>query len=305
MKRVYSTNNFYVVLAILYVILTLLLPSSHATRQTYHLSSLQYHVLLLLVILPVLLIWFAAFYGYAKLQEYAHLIQDTTEGPDYQRIASGVKWLAWGIPIPSFVSLVLNAITDSHPGFRSPSIIVSIYLNLLIPLVAFTLISTGTRGLLDKARIRLRANEIKLTILAFVVIGVGFCYLIFQHLDLRYANSARNPYYLPLWLVITTITIPYLYTWMIGLLSCYEMHLIAKQTKGVLYQKAIRRLSVGLVSIIGTSIALQYLRSLMPRSGYLALGVALIMTYLVLVLAAIGYALIAYGAKKLKKIEEV
>src|SRR5438045_4052873 len=109
-KRPHNALLYYGVLAFIYLALSLLLPANHATTDAYHLSSLQYHVLIFLVVLPVTAIWFVAFYGYWKIKEYASLIQDESEGPAFTYIADGLMWLAWGLPIPALISLVVNAI---------------------------------------------------------------------------------------------------------------------------------------------------------------------------------------------------
>lgn len=305
MHRLTSALSSYTLLTILYLLLVIVLPANKAAMQAYHLSALEYHVLLFVVVLPLIAIWFAAFYGYAKLRQYADSISKTAEGANFDRLASGFMWLAWGLPVPSIISLILNSITNAHPGFRATGIIITNYIDLAIPLVAFSLISNGSRGLLDYARVRISTASAKLIILVFVVLGVLYCFLTFRHLDPHSAGSTNNPFYLPAWLMVLTIIVPYLYAWFIGLLGANEIMLFAKQSQGVLYRKSLRILAIGIIAVIASSIAVQYVSTVEPRLGHLSLNYLLAITYLIRIVAAMGYVLIAIGAIRLKKIEDV
>lgn len=304
-RRPHNALAYFVGVAILYLLLNVLLPANHATERLYHLSSLQYHVLILLVIAPVLFIWFLAFYGYAKIKEYASLIQDTPEGPALTNIANGMMWLAWGLPIPAFISLLVTAIANNHPGFQATATIVSNYANLIIPVVAFSILSSGSRQLVERQKLFISSARTKLLVLLFVVLGAVYCYLVFHNVDTARPADAKNPYYLPSWLFLLTLVIPYLYAWFIGLLAAYELRLISRHAAGVLYRRAFDLMSRGLAITVAASIALQYLGSALPRRDVaLSLGYVLVLIYCLLVVIGLGYGLLAYGANKLKKIEE-
>jgi len=57
--------------------------------------------------------------------------------------------------------------------------------------------------------------------------------------------------------------------------------------------------------VILTSITLQYVTTLTDRLTHLRISAVLIILYLLLIMLALGYVMIALGAKKLRKIEEV
>ena len=306
MKAIRKPHNaplFYAILAILYLVLSLAISPNHATLTVYHLSDKQYRVLTFLVLLPLLAIWWAAFYGYAKIKEYATLIEDTSEGPAFQHIANGMMWLAWGLPIPSLISLVVTTIANNHPGFTATSIIISNYASLLVPLVALHILSTGSRNLLEQAHLRITNRSTKLLVLSFVLLGSVFCYYVFANLHGK--SGSHNPYYLDSWLLLLTIVVPYLYAWFVGLLAAYEIRLVSRHSQGVLYRRGLQLLSVGLAVTVASSIALQYLRSVLPRNGHISLGYTLLLVYGILAIIGIGYVLLAAGAQRLKKIEEV
>lgn len=305
MKRKNSALWPILGLAILYIVLLFVLPANHDATHAYNLSALQYHVLLLAIELPVIIIWFIAFYGYGKLAEYATALKDAPEAVGFWSIARGAHWIAWELPIPALISVVLAFITNAHPRFEPAAVIISSYVSLIILLLAFSFISTGSRALATQAKSFISVNGIKILTLLFVVMGTLFCLFTFRHLDLHLMGDAQNPYYLPTWLVVLTLIIPYLYSWLIGLLAAYEILLLSHRTHGVLYKRGLLLLVIGLATIIATSTGLQYYRSVAPRTGHLSLGVTLIVSYAIELAAAIGFILLALGARRLKRIEEV
>jgi hypothetical protein len=305
MSKLATALKQYFVLASIYLVLVLLLPANKIAQHNYHLTSVAYHVLLFVVVLPLIGIWFGSFYGYTRLRQYSDAVTDTPEGHDFSKLSTGFTWLAWGSVIAALSSIILGAIANNQPSFLASSIIISNYLSLVVPLVAYSYISTGARGLNIRAKVSITGQGAKTLILFFMFIGVAYCYVTFRYLDLHSVGSNNNPYYLPAWLMILTVIIPFLYTWFIGLLAAYEIYLYSKNIQGILYQRAMRLLSGGVISVIASSIAVQYLRSAVPRMGHLSLNSVLLITYVAYIFMAIGYVLISLGARQLRKIEEV
>jgi len=297
LKRFNTPISNYIALTLFFFVLIGLLPANKLVMRSYNISAHEYHVLLFIVELPLAAIWFAAFFGYAKLRDYARSVAKTPEGTGFNRLAFGCQWLVWGLVLPSIVSLIINAIAaNNHPGLHETAVIGINYLNLVFPLIAFTLISQGAHQLIAQGRIRLAVVDIKNIIPLFVVLGVLYCYLTFRHLDLHSLAASNNPYYLPVWILLLTITIPYLYAWCIGILAAYDISLFAKYTKGLLYRRALRLVAGGLILVIASLIGVQYLHIVTPRMGHLSLNSLLVTVYLVYVVN---------GASRLKKIEDI
>jgi hypothetical protein len=105
--------------------------------------------------------------------------------------------------------------------------------------------------------------------------------------------------------MVVSVIIPYLYAWFVGLLAAYEIMLFSRHSKGVLYRQSLSLLALGLVVIIASSIALQYMNSIQPRVGHLMLSYHLIITSIFRIIGGGGFVLLAVGANRLKKIEEV
>ncbi len=295
----------YLAVAVLYILLIFILPANTTVMREHSFSAIQYKVLVFAIALPSLMAWLAAFVGYARLQEYAKSVSNTPEGSSFQQLAKGCTWLAWSLPAPIILSFLLNAYANTHPDFRPASVIIGNYVNLLFPLVALTFIGVASRALTTSASLTFSVSRARSIIIAFIVAGLLYCYFTFQQFDLTSLASTNNPYYLPLGLMVLTVIIPYLYAWFIGLLAAFEIATFSKNVKGVLYRQALRMLVLGLVAVVVSSVALQYINTISPRATFIVLDSKLVFVSVFRVLTGVGFVLIALGANRLKKIEEV
>lgn len=289
----------------IFVGLIFIFPANKSVLKTYGLDSLEYHILYLLIALPYILVWLAASLAYARLHQYTKLLKKTPEGNDFQHITQGIKYLAFGLPLVAILTLCLNTIGNNVSDLKAASIIIINYLGLAVPLIAYSRMRKGTHGLVERAKLRFSLNDMRTIVISLVLIGVGYCYFTFKKLNLESIGSADNPYYLPAWLMITTVIVPYLYAWFSGLLAAYELVLFGRQVQGVLYRQAVRWVTSGMVGVVAGGIGLQYLRTVVPRTGHISINTALLFAFTAYVILVIGFVLLIIGASKLKKIEEV
>jgi hypothetical protein len=300
-KVIYS----YIVLVVVYLVITFLTHPDPAVIAKYHISTLSLRFLSLSFTIPLMLIWLTALYGFACLKGYSEKIKQDKDGKQVERITNGVMVLAYSLPISAIATGILNNIAQAHHGFLPASVIIGHYIALVFPLVAFLLISRGTRGLmlLVKARSSLAAAHIFGII--FTLVSVGYCYFVLnQGIPTHVTTMQKAVYYLPTWLVLLTLVVPYLYTWFIGFMAAYELYLYDQKVSGRLYKKSWRKLSIGLTAIIIMYIVVQYITTLSARLNRLNLSALLIIIYVLLAFISVGYIYIAVGAKKLKSIEE-
>lgn len=290
---------------ILYVVLIFALPANKLSSQTYHLSSLEYRALFFAVALPAIATWTAAFIGYIQLERYISVIKKNPDGPDFTTLVRGYAWLVWSLPITATISILLSGVVNHWPHFINAAVIFRNYLNLILPLIAFTIIGGASRRLINRAKLNLSSASVRGIMLIFLAGGVFYCFLTFQQFNLSSLSSSDNPYYLPLWLMVLTVIIPSLYAWFIGLLAAYEISIFSQRTDGVLYRSALKMLAAGLVLIIVSFVAIQFTTSVNPGVGRLILGWHLVLTLLFRVIGGIGFVLVAIGAKRLKTIEEI
>lgn len=289
----------------LYVGLIFILPANKTVLSNYSLESFQYHILYLAVAFPYMLVWLAAFFAFARLQQYTNVLKETPEGVDFQYITKGIKYLAYGLPLVAIMSICLNSIGNNISELKAASIITVNYLSLVVPLIAYSSMRKGTHGLIERTKLRFSLNDMRTIVIALVFIGVGYCYFTFRKLNLESIGSADNPYYLPAWLMITTVIIPYLYAWFSGLLAAYELVIFGRQVQGVLYRQAVRWVASGMVAVVAGGIGLQYLRTVIPRTGHLSINTAVLFAFTAYTILIVGFILLIIGVSKLKKIEEV
>jgi hypothetical protein len=300
MLRKTSTMKWYGLLLLIAVVLVLVLPPPHGLLYELQITQTEFRLAISSLILPFAIIWFSAFYAYNSLRLYATQIQSTKEGNAFKNIANGTGILAWGLAITTILAILFNAITDAFPGFTQALQIINNYISILVPLIGFSFMVNGTHTLNVIAKLRPSLADTRIIIFVFLIIGVFFTHLIMDNIIHR-----QNPYYLSHFLLMLTFVIPYLYAWFIGLLSANEIRLYGQAIKGIIYKKALIQLASGLAIVIISSIATQFISSVFLTSHSLPIGLAFLLTYPVLIIEAVGYGLVAYGALCLKRIEEV
>lgn len=290
--------TWFATLVALAIILVLVIPPRAVTLQMYHISPFVYREIILALFIPYFLIWFAAFFAFAKLQQYRKALGEAAEGKGFAQISTGIGVLAMGVAISTIASLAVGSATSGV--LEVIHTIVSDYMQLAFALVGFTYIGNGIHKLAVIADIRptLRAMRALFSIVA--VIGVFFT---FFALHTRYAHG--NPYHLPPFLLLATVIVPYIYTWFAGLMGVYELARYAYVVKGVIYKRALNTLAVGLTTVIVSSIIIQYVTSSIGGASNIGLSTIVIIIYLLLAMLVAGYVLIALSANQLKKIEEV
>jgi hypothetical protein len=299
-----SLRNYFSWIA-LYLILALLLPANKSVMHAYNLSANQYHLLFLFIVLPYAGIWYAAFYGYTMMQKYVALISTTKEGTNFQTLANGFGWLAWSLPITAVSTLLLYSYANSSVQFHAASVIINNYIVLILPLIGFVLLRKSSQKLLSTAHLIISRWQMVLIGSLFATLGVAYCLVTFRHLDLNSVANSANPFYLPNWLVLVSLTLPFLVSWLIGLTAAFELFIFSKESSGLLYRRSLLLLALGVFGVVISSVSLQYLNIMSPAHGNLSLNYQLFFAYMIRFVSAVGYILIAIGALRLKRIEEV
>lgn len=290
---------WFVILTVITVGLALGLPPDPHAVQQLHTSSTAYRVALAVVLIPYIIIWYASFYAFAKLQEYSRPLKDTKDGAAFRRITWGMGLLAFSLVVPTTISLVLGDIAAHSHGFTAAATIIDNYLGLFPGMIAFLLFYNGARMLLRTTRGGTQKFDLRWNAPWFLLLSVIFVHLTVEN------HHHSNPYHLPLWLLMVTFITPYLYGWMVGLLSANDLRLYGETVRGTLYKQAIKRFAYGIgIAIIG-SIAIQFVDISLAQRMSNSLGAVLLLDYGLLIIVAVGLILMALGTKRLKKIEEV
>lgn len=296
--------KIFLAFAAVYVILTFSIPPDPAALERFGISALQSRLLSLTIVVPLILIWWAAFYGVVRLCHYVDLIKGSPDGEPLFRIAKGLTVLAISLPIGSILSALLNYIGRTSPDLLPKTVIVNNYISISMVLLAVVLISLGARDLVNLVNKKPRLFHRVLPLAFFSIVGTAYVVISLTNEYRVQPNpiTGRATHYLPDLPFITTILIPYLVVWLLGFMAASWINYYSRTTKGVIYKKFLKLFATGLVAVIISSIAVQFFVRL---SASLSLGPLLLIVYLLLALISAGYILIALGAKKLQKIEEV
>lgn len=277
------------------------LPPDLQSQQQLHITSYTYRIAVLVLLIPYGIIWYTAFYAWAKLKEYVQAIKGSEDGKAFRRIMNGIGFLAFGLIVPTIIGLLLQFIVNHHAGFKPASTIIANYLSVITLLVSFMIIGSGTRRLTDISKNRPSLTIVRLFMLAFISLSVAFTYLV-----LKFHHTHPHSYYLGTAMLIITFIIPYLFAWFVGLLSAYEFRMYAKYANGVIYRRALRQLSRGIVITILGDVIIQFIvNTFIASKVNTSVGLLLLVEYILLIIIAVGLTLIALGTNKLKKIEEV
>jgi hypothetical protein len=273
--------------------------------QHYHWTPNNYKLATASIALLSIVVWFVAFWGYSKLQVYAFAIRKSKEGPHFKRLSAGIMWLAWSLPIVTITTYALSHSVGTWPTFHNNQVIIANYISLIFPLIAFILISTAAFGLIGEDRPSPALLSARITMMVFLVIGVLYCFLVFRSLDLTSLSGSNNPYHLPVWMLIVTIIIPFLYGWFLGFLAAYGITIFSMNIVGLIYKHALLYLSIGLAIIILSAMAIQYVNSVFTYSDTVLYDTRFYLLIMFRIISASGFVLLAIGAHKLMKIEKV
>lgn len=289
------------ILALIFICISLVTPPDPLTIERYNLTNTTYRIVVLsAAIIPAILTWIAACYGYVQLRRYAHTIAKFTEGPAFLHINKGIRWLAFGLPTVSLISLALNAIANSHGGFRGTAIVLTNYTTVIIAITAATFLGNGARLLADTSHARPYPWLVRLISLVFVTTGVLYCYSLVIH-----SADGPSPYHLPMGLLLLTVVVPFLYAWFIGFFAALDINAYSLTVDGLLFRKALRQFSAGIALVVSSSILIQFVNTANPQGGQLLLGGTLLLRYIAYLAMVVGFVVIAKSAKKLQQIENI
>lgn len=296
--------KLFLALGLIYLAATFLLPPDPATLEKYDLTPTSLRLLSLSVQIPLLLIWFAAFYGYGKFKNYVVTIGKSKEATHFSKIADGLGVLAIGLTVTSIVTTFVRyfAQIDKVPAGAPP--VVSEYLSLIVAFAGFVLISQGAKGALKHIKVKPVDSNKSLVKVIFIALAALYLFATFGS-SLRLEDETTIFGNLPDWLILITIVLPYLYTWYIGLLAALNIGQYQKKTTGIIYKYSLRYISLGVAGVVGASIVLHLISGIGSVFSKLGLNSLLAVVYVIVMIYGVGYILIAKGAKRLQKIEEV
>lgn len=291
--------HWFTILAVITGALALGLPPAPQMIHQLHTSSLAYRFAVLALLVPYGVIWYAAFYAFSQLREYSQKIKDSEDGRAFRSVTAGMGVLAFGLVLPTTISLVLQNIASHYPAFKPASVIIDNYTGLAVAVIAFIYINNGSHALIRLGKNYFSLAGIRIFALLYITLATVFTHLVVSN------HYEKNAYHLTTPLLFLTFIIPALFSWFVALLSAYEFGTYAKHIKGVLYHGALRQFAYGIAITIVGSIVTQFVANTFEATTGKSLGALVLVDYALLAIYVVGLVLMALGTKKLKKIEEV
>lgn len=303
-KKYYS---LLVVFISIYLLLTFLIPPDPAGLAKYNITELQSRLLSMSFVLPIVGIWFAAFYGFVNFKKYALSIKSSSDGKALERLVNGIGVMAVTMPLQSLISSSLNFIGRNNREFIPMFTIATNYISVAIVVTGFTLIMLGSKDLSKTVKTKTGLVSRFIEVGFLLVFGGLYAYLslINPVRTIPNPHTGRATYFLPDLLIFATIIVPYLYVWFSGFEAVINISAYQKNVAGIVYKKALKFLTLGIGSVIFSSVFLQFFVALSAGLADWGLAQLLSLIYVLLVVIAIGYVFIALGAKKLNRIEEL
>lgn len=306
-RRIANRVVFFIALIAAYLLLLFIIPPDASVLTKYDLQPPQYVLIRLAILAPMIAIWLIALYGFVTVYRYAGSIRKHKDGKAFVTIAGGLGVLAFGLPLQSLMSSLLNYASRTNPASTPMNTIINNYITLGIVFLGFYIINKGAKKLLTSTK----TNEPNSKHYRAWQFGLAVFSAIFVYLTLtnpaRYIpteGAAKAVYYLPDWLIVLTIIIPYIAVWYLGMQSAYFIRHYRNKVPGMLYKQALGFLANGLSAVILASMLLRFLTNMTAFFRSAELKMLLVVIYLLLIAISIGYILIAKGANKLRKMEE-
>ncbi len=300
------TSGLFILLSIIYLASTVFTDPNKATLEKYSISATQAIWLGLTIALPYVIIWFIALMGYLRFKSYGDGIRSSKDGEAFSVMSRGLLLLSIWLPLSAVISVAATHLYRDHPSYTPTLIIMLNYTNLAILIPAFYFINKGSKKLLKLVKATASAVPQKYMIL-YIAFSALYVWLTLED-SARWTptDSVRvASYYLPDWLIVTTIVIPRLIMWFLGIQAVHYLYIYRKKIKGKIYKVALTGLARGIAAVIIASILLRCFQSLSNPMSHLSLAALLLVVYLLLIALSIGYVLIARGSKRLQKIEEL
>jgi uncharacterized membrane protein len=306
LQKNWVISAVFLALAVAYVFETLTSTVSPATEAKYHASASQIHHLGLAIALPYIVIWVVGLIGYLWLRSYTSYLGESKDAAGFRIITRAVLLFTFWLPFSTLAANLASSYYAIHPDSTALLVRLVNYLNIIILLPAFWWVYQGANRLLSSAKITSTGLSIRQTI-CYIVFAAIYVFLTFH--DPARQNSTddvlKATYYLNDWWLLFTLVIPRLIMWYIGFAAAASIILYRQKVKGSLYKEALRWVAFGLTGIVISTIVLRTIQSLSTQLSKLSLLVLFLVIYVLLALIATGYVLLAKGASRLQKIEEL
>lgn len=273
------------------------------TIDRYDFSDTDIFWLRVTIVVPIAAIWLIAANGFLRLLRYAEAIQGSAEGQPIRQMANGIMILAFGFVLTSIAGSLASIQIADNPNLEPVTTVFRNYFQVAFPLIAFIYINNGAAALSRTLKLDLPDLHTRLFMLGFIILASVYTAMMVS--TPFSPQSMSEIYFLPEWLVILSIIVPYLFTWYNGLGAAYWLIRYGQNVKGVIYKQAFGRLAFGFIVITITAIILRFISTIGEQLIELSISPLLTIIYTLVFLYALGYGLVSIGANRLARLEKV
>jgi hypothetical protein len=299
-KIVYGTLTVFVGMYFLSAFLT---PLDPATLVKYNVSELQLRLLSATILVPLVVIWFCAAYGFVHFKLYALSIKGSGRGKGTNTVANGLGIIAAQLFVSGgFSSLAsIYAVKTALGGDKGVTLISSA-LTGVFALAAAIVLYRGAKQLNASLGKRSKPRLITDSFYLLTVISIGFLIaIVLRDSANQSVDSIYN--YLSAWMALLLVGLPSIVVWNLYLLAGKNLHYFRGHVKGRVYKQTLHLLTTGVYLILGSSVMVQLLDTFGGLFANLRLVALLVIVYVLVAIIGVGYLCIARAATKLSTVE--
>jgi hypothetical protein len=292
-------------LTVLYVALVFAGPVDHAVLDKYHLSVLSLRLLDVAILLPLIAVWYISFYGFITIKSYASVIKHDDDGQGFEKLGHGLAILGIGMVLSSIATSVIKNLTLHDRQLIPTGVIIGNYLAVGLAMASFWYMYQGSLTLTGVIPGHNVSDRWPLLRPLYTMFGAVFAYSAATNSERRAPAMAltHGLYYLPDWLIVVSVILPLLVAWYLGLLAVRNIAHYSRNINGVIYRSQLKRVAQGLTIIITSSVGVQILTLFSKSTSNLSLGSLLLIIFALIAVIAVGFIVVAIGAKKLMQLE--
>jgi hypothetical protein len=253
------------------------------------------------IAIPEIIIWVIAALSSVKFKSYTEKIKDSPDGKALSYIADSLLFLTLYVIIRSTTGNVIALFKNTDS--LNTIIYVENYLPLAIGLVSAALLLVGTIRLRSMVRYSFKKVNIAIIALLYLAVCIAFSWHFYGSFYQLVAQNGIPRFVGPRSLMMYTYVVPLMLKWGLLLAACVFLYIYSTSVTGLVYNRMFKNLYRGIVLVFIVTFLVQLIID--SNDDINKFNVPLLIIYLMLVLAVVGFIEIYRGASHLRKIEEV
>lgn len=303
--RIKKLSRHYILLAVIFWIIycgaSLLTPLGNTPEQL-NISPDALRFLLISFYLPFLICWIFAISACINFWNFTRTLPKGTLQNGFLLMTLGLIILTIDLTIPGIIGVLYGFFggDTNEAGW----VIFNRYLDILVPILSIVPMYAGSLMLVNRTDQKIStASKLITAILPATMFSTFYIYMIFTDPTRQISTDPLIPatYFLADSLIVMTVVIPVVATWVLGLLLVQNLDHYSHHTRTV-NRPGLVTFYNGMLVIVAATIIIQAINSLgSTRFQDISLGLVIFLLYALIIIITFGLGLIARGAKNLYK----